>query len=147
MALAIFVKNPIITLRLGSKCASVIINLILASATQLYSKINKIKEIFIVNAHFYLKLVQKFRKKKSPPFGGPLWLHTKTNSCQLSHLNRLSGLHLMSLMYRKEFRGILSPETSSQEQFFLIKKKPNFFHLCRWRFLSFFGTAHVTQKL
>ena len=72
MALTIFVKNPIITLRLGSKCASVIINLILASATQLYSKINKIKEIFIVTAHFYLKLVQKFREKKSPPFGGPL---------------------------------------------------------------------------
>ena len=38
----------------------------------MYSKINKIKEIFIVTAHFYLKLVQKFREKKSPPFGGPL---------------------------------------------------------------------------
>ena len=58
-----FRKNPIITLRLGSKYASVIINLILTSATQLYSKITKINEIFIVTPHFYLKLVQKLRKK------------------------------------------------------------------------------------
>ena len=51
-----FRKNPIITLRLGSKYASVIINLILTSATQLYSKITKINEIFIATPHFYLKL-------------------------------------------------------------------------------------------
>ena len=65
MALTIFVKSPIITLRLGSKYASAIINLILTSATQLYSKITKINEIFIVTPHFYLKLVPKFRKKVS----------------------------------------------------------------------------------
>ena len=54
-----FRKNPIITLRLGSKYASVIINLILTSASQLYSKITKINERFIVTPHFYLKLRKK----------------------------------------------------------------------------------------
>ena len=41
---------------MGSKYASVIINLILTLATQLYSKVTKIKEIFIATPHFYLKL-------------------------------------------------------------------------------------------
>ena len=58
-----FAENPIITIRMGFKYASVIFNLILTSSTQLYSKITKINEIFIVNPHFYLKLVQKLRKK------------------------------------------------------------------------------------
>ena len=40
-----------------------ILDLILILATQLYSKITKINEIFIVTPHFYLKLVQKLRKK------------------------------------------------------------------------------------
>ena len=57
---------------LGSKYASVIINLILTLAIQLYSKITKINEIFVVTPHFYLKLVQKLRKKKPSSFGGPL---------------------------------------------------------------------------
>ena len=57
--MTIFAKKPIITLRLGSKYASVIINLILTSATQLYSKITKINKIFIVTPHFYLKLRKK----------------------------------------------------------------------------------------
>ena len=44
--LTIFAKNPIVTVRLGSKYASVIINLISTSATQLYSKTTKTNEIF-----------------------------------------------------------------------------------------------------
>ena len=103
-----------------------ILDLILTLATQLYSKITKINEISVVTPHFYLKLVQKLIKKKSSSFRVPRWLHTKTNSCHLSHLNKLSGLHLMSLMHKKEFRGIISPATSSQEQFF---SKNNFSHL------------------
>ena len=62
-ALFIFAKKPIVTVRLGSKYATVIINLISTSATQLYSKIAKINEIFIVTPHFFLKLVQKLIKK------------------------------------------------------------------------------------
>ena len=118
--MTILEKNPIVTVRMSSKYASVIINLILTSATQLYNKITKINEIFIVlvTPHFFLKLIQK----QSSSFEGPLWLHTKTNSCQLSHLNRLSGLHRMSLIHRKEFRGTLGPPTLSQEHFFFKKK-------------------------
>ena len=62
-----FRKNPIITLRLGSKYASVIINLILTSATQLHSKITKINEIFIVTSHFYLKLRNLEKKSVNLP--------------------------------------------------------------------------------
>ena len=51
-----FAKNPTITIRMGFKYASVIFNLILTSSTQLYSKITKINEIFIVTPYFYLKL-------------------------------------------------------------------------------------------
>ena len=82
----------------------------------MYSKTTKINEIFLRTPHFFLKLVQKLKKKKPSLYGGPLWLHTIANSCQLSHLHRFSGLLLMSLMYRKEFLGILSPATSSSEE-------------------------------
>ena len=61
--MTIFAKSLIIILRLGSKYVSVIINLISTLATQLYSKITKINEIFLVITHFYLKLAQKLRKK------------------------------------------------------------------------------------
>ena len=57
--LTIFTKNPIATVRLGSENASVIINLISTSATQLYSKTTKINEIFIRTLHFFLKLLQR----------------------------------------------------------------------------------------
>ena len=70
-ALTIFGKSPI-TVRLGSKYVSVIINLIFTSTTQLYSKTTKINEIFIGNPQFFLKLVQKLRNNKSSSFGGPL---------------------------------------------------------------------------
>ena len=69
--LTIFGKSPI-AVQLGSKYASVIINLMSTSATQLYSKTTKINEIFIGNPHFFLKLVQKLRNNKSSSFGGPL---------------------------------------------------------------------------
>ena len=49
--LTIFGKSPI-TVRLGSKYVSVIINLIFTSTTQLYSKTTKINEIFIGNPQF-----------------------------------------------------------------------------------------------
>ena len=52
-SLTIFVKKPIVTVRLGSKYASVIINLIFTSATMLRSKTNKIIEIFIVTLHSF----------------------------------------------------------------------------------------------
>ena len=58
-----FRKKTIVTVRLRSKYASVIINLTLTSATQLYGKITKINEIFTVTHHFFLKLVQKRIKK------------------------------------------------------------------------------------
>ena len=61
--LTIFAKKTIVTVRLRSKYASVIINLTLTSATQLYGKITKINEIFTVTHHFFLKLVQKRIKK------------------------------------------------------------------------------------
>ena len=142
MALTIFVKNHIITLWLGSKYASVIINLILTSATQLYSKITKIKKIFIVTPHFYLKLVQKIRKKnftfwrssltaqkdKFMSIGSPkkaFWLAPNGTNAQKRVLRYPQPCNLVP-------RAIFS------------KKKTNYFDLCRWRFLSFFGTAHVT---
>ena len=37
------------------------------------------------------------------------WLHTMTNSGQMSHLHRFSGLYLMSLMHRKEFLSHPNP--------------------------------------
>ena len=113
--LTIFGKSPI-TVRLGSKYVSVIINLIFTSTTQLYSKTTKINEIFIGNPQFFLKLVQKLRNNKSSSFGGPLWIHTKTNSCQIHHLHRLSGLYPMSLMNIKEFVCILSPGKKDPEK-------------------------------
>ena len=58
-------KKTIVTVRLGSKYASVTINLILTSATQLYSKTTKVNEMFIVTLHFFLILVQKLRNSKS----------------------------------------------------------------------------------
>ena len=70
--MTIFAKRPIITVQLGSKYASVIINLISTSATQLYSKTTIINEIFTRTPHFFLKLVPKLRKTKSLSFGGPI---------------------------------------------------------------------------
>ena len=95
-----------VTVRLGSKYASVVINLISRSATELHSKTTKINKIFIGIYLFFFKLVQKLRNNKSSSFGGPLWLHTKTNSCQTNHLHRLSCLYLMSLMHKKELLTI-----------------------------------------
>ena len=102
--MTIFAKSLIIILRLGSKYVSVIINLISTLATQLYSKITKINEIFLVITHFYLKLAQKLRKK----------VLIFRRSSLTTHKDKFMS------------RGILSPATSSQEQFFL---KKNFFHL------------------
>ena len=104
-----FAKSPIVTVRLGCQYISVIFNLISTSATQLYSKTTKTNEIFIGSPHFFLKLVQKFKNEKSWPFPSPLSLQIKTNSCQMSHLHRLSSLYLMSLMHRKDFLCIFSP--------------------------------------
>ena len=70
--LTIFAKKTIVTVRLRSKYASVIINLILTSATQLYGKITKINEIFTVTHHFFQKLIQK-RIKKSLHLSGVLF--------------------------------------------------------------------------
>ena len=55
--------TEIVNVRLGFKYASVIINLMSTSATQLYSKTTKINEIFIGVPHFILKLGQKLRNK------------------------------------------------------------------------------------
>ena len=112
-----FCKNKTIaTVRLGSKYASVIINLILTLATHSYSKTAKINEIFIGTPHFFLKLVKKLKSNKFSSFGGPPWLHTKANSCQLSHLHRLTGLYLMSIIHRKKFLDIFSRVSLSPEQ-------------------------------
>ena len=54
--LTIFAKRPIVTVSLGSKYASVIINLISTSDTQLYSKITKTNEIFIGTSHFFSEI-------------------------------------------------------------------------------------------
>ena len=61
-----------LTVRLGSKYASVVINLISRSATELHSKTNKINKIFIGIYLFFFKLVQKLRNNKFSSFGGPL---------------------------------------------------------------------------
>ena len=55
--------TEIVNVWLGSKYASVIINLMPTSATQLCSKTTKINEIFIGVPHFILKLGQKLRNK------------------------------------------------------------------------------------
>ena len=64
-------KRSFVTVRLGSKYASVIINLKSTSATQLYSKTIKIKKAFIGTPHFFLNLVQKRRNNKPSSFQGP----------------------------------------------------------------------------
>ena len=117
-SLTIFTKSSIVIL--GSKYASVIINMVPTLASQLYSKTTKISKIFKGTPHFSLKLVQKLRNDKSSSFEGPPWLHKKTNSRQMSRLHKLSGLYLMSLMHRKELISIISPSHVTQKLQVLI---------------------------
>ena len=63
-----------VTVRLGSEYASVIINLISTSSTQLYRKATKINEIFIGTPHFFLKLVQKDKFMSNESHTQAFWL-------------------------------------------------------------------------
>ena len=115
--LTIFAKKTIVTVRLRSKYASVIINLILTWATQLYGKITKINEMSTVTHHFFLKLVQK-RIKKAFIFRGSSLTAHKDKFMSIESPKQAFWLAPNALMHRKEFRGILSPVSSSQEQLF-----------------------------
>ena len=72
--MTIFAKKPIVIVQLSSEYASVIINLISTSATQLYSKATKINEVFIGTPHFFLKLVHKEKLMSNELHTQAFWL-------------------------------------------------------------------------
>ena len=123
--MTIFAKDPIITLRLGSKYTSVIINLTSTSATQLCSKITKINEIFIVTPHFCLKLVQKLRKKVLIFRRSPLTAH-KDKFMSTESPKQAFWLALNVTNAQKKARRYPQPCNLVPRAIFL---KRNFFHL------------------
>ena len=139
-------KKTIVTVRLGSKYASVTINLILTSATQLYSKTTKVNEMFIVTLHFFLILVQKLRNSKSLIFRKSSFTAHKDKF--MSNESPTQAFWLVPNVTNAQFPGILRPETSSPEQFL---KSRCFFAFLLWR-KYVLGTmllspGHATQKL
>ena len=80
--LTIFAKKPIVTVRLGSEYASVIINVISTSAGQLHSKTTNINEIFIGIPHFFLKFAPKDKFMANESHKQAFWLVANVTNAQ-----------------------------------------------------------------
>ena len=105
--------------------------------------------MFIVTPYFFLKLVQKLRKK-SLHFSELLFDSSKTNSCQLSYLKQ--NFWLAPNVTNAQKRLLRYPQPCNlvpRVIFFLKKKTFCCLHLQRKDALGtmLLGSGHVTQKL